>query len=81
MLSTFSIVGRDLRQVGIVDAEGNAAALTGESCMDWAGHVTGPNYTCQGNILTDEEVVQAMATAYETTDDDLAERLLATLEA
>ncbi|SVD07282.1 uncharacterized protein METZ01_LOCUS360136 [marine metagenome] len=34
MPSAFSIVGRDLRQVGIVDAEGNPAALTGESCMD-----------------------------------------------
>jgi len=73
--------GRDLRQVGIVDAEGNAAAFTGESCMEWAGHITGPNYTCQGNILTGEAVVHAMATAYETTDDDLTERLLAALEA
>ena len=73
--------GSNLRQVGIVDADGNAAAFTGESCLEWAGHVTGPNYTCQGNILSGEEVVEAMATTYETTDDDLTERLLAALEA
>lgn len=73
--------GRDIRQVGIVDADGNAAAYTGESCIDWAGHVTGANYTCQGNVLVGEEVVQAMATAFETTDDDLADRLMASLDA
>ncbi|MBT5877418.1 MAG: DUF1028 domain-containing protein [Candidatus Latescibacteria bacterium] len=73
--------GRDIRQVGIVDAEGNAAAFTGESCIDWAGHMTGTNYTCQGNVLVGEEVVEAMAAAFETTDDDLADRLLASLDA
>lgn len=73
--------GRTVRQVGMVDADGNAAAYTGEACMEWAGHLTGPDYACQGNILTGEEVVQAMAKAFESTEEDLAERLITALVA
>ena len=42
---------RALRQVGMVDKQGNAAAFTGEDCYEWAGHVVGDGFTCQGNIL------------------------------
>lgn len=73
--------GRTIRQVGMVDAEGNAAAYTGQDCLAWAGHVTGPNYACQGNILAGAAVVQAMAEAFESTEDDLPERLIAALSA
>jgi uncharacterized Ntn-hydrolase superfamily protein len=69
------------RQVGIVDAWGHAAAFTGEDCHDWAGSLTGDHYAIQGNILAGRQVVEAMASAYETSDDDLAGRLLAALEA
>src|SRR5215203_2849737 len=69
------------RQVGIVDAWGRAAAFTGEDCHDWAGSVTGEHYAIQGNILAGRQVVEEMASAYETSDDDLAGRLLAALEA
>ena len=48
--------GRDHRQVGIVDVEGNAASHTGSACLDWAGSVTGDGYAIQGNILTGETV-------------------------
>ncbi len=41
----------DHRQVGMVSADGQAAARTGASCMDWAGHRVGDGYTVQGNIL------------------------------
>ncbi|MFY9494080.1 MAG: DUF1028 domain-containing protein, partial [Limnochordia bacterium] len=40
--------GREKRQVGIVDSRGNAATFTGSECHDWAGGVTGENYTAQG---------------------------------
>jgi len=69
------------RQVGIVGAWGRAAAFTGEDCHDWAGSVTGEHYAIQGNILAGRQVVEEMASAYETSDDDLAGRLLAALEA
>ncbi|MCI4366596.1 MAG: DUF1028 domain-containing protein, partial [Thermoplasmata archaeon] len=73
--------GRDHRQLGIVDAKGDAAAFTGAKCMAWAGHVVGPGYACQGNILYGEKVVPAMARTFENTPGDLPERLLAALAA
>ncbi len=75
--------GRDPRQVGIVDVEGNAASHTGSACLDWAGSVTGDGYAIQGNILTGEEVVSAMEAAFLASDPEapLAQRLLAALEA
>ncbi len=73
--------GRDERQLGVVDARGRAAAFTGSKCMDWAGHVVGDGYACQGNILFGPAVVRAMARAYESTGGDIADRLLAALVA
>ncbi|MER3459393.1 MAG: fimbrial assembly protein FimA, partial [Chloroflexota bacterium] len=59
----------------------NAAAYTGEGCLEWAGHIVGKHYACQGNILVGERTVQAMAEAFETTRGELAERLVAALAA
>jgi uncharacterized Ntn-hydrolase superfamily protein len=72
---------REQRQVGIVDAKGRAAAFTGKKCLPWAGHLVGKGYTVQGNILAGEQVVKAMAQAFENTKGELAERLMAALEA
>jgi uncharacterized Ntn-hydrolase superfamily protein len=72
---------KDYRQLGIVDARGKSAAMTGSKCKDWAGHITGDGFTVQGNILTGEAVVKEMAAAYEATGGSLAERLLAALKA
>ncbi|MEM3566796.1 MAG: DUF1028 domain-containing protein [Candidatus Bathyarchaeia archaeon] len=73
--------GRDYRQLGVVDAKGNATAYTGAKCLEWAGSKTGKGYSVQGNILASGEVVRAMAQAYESTKGNLAERLVAALEA
>jgi len=76
-----SDVGRDLRQLGIVDHEGRVAAYTGERCIPWAGHLIGGGYVCLGNILEGEDVVKAMATAFERSGGDpLYERLMLALE-
>jgi uncharacterized Ntn-hydrolase superfamily protein len=72
---------RALRQVGVVDASGHAAAFTGEECFDWAGHIVGENYTCQGNILVSEDTVKAMAETFEDTQGPLVDRLLNALRA
>ncbi|MHA2043114.1 MAG: DUF1028 domain-containing protein [Candidatus Thorarchaeota archaeon] len=69
------------RQVGIVDAKGLAVSHTGKECMEWAGHIVGDGYTCQGNILAGETVVKDMAEAYEKTEGDLIDRLFAALNA
>ena len=74
--------GRELRQVAIVDRDGNTAAYTGAQCIPWAGQVEGGGYVCIGNILAAEEVVKAMARAFEVSaDEELPERLLRALEA
>jgi len=73
--------GRENRQVGIIDADGEAVNFTGSSCLDWAGGATGVDYACQGNILASEAVVTAMAEAFEMTEGELADRLLAALVA
>ncbi len=67
------------RQVGMVDKNGNAAAHTGSDCFDWAGHRIGNGYTCQGNILTGGDTLDAMAEAFENTQGQLPERLAAAL--
>ena len=69
--------------MGIVDVEGRAASHTGAACLEWAGGVTGEGYAIQGNILTGEEVVVAMQSAFVASDTaaPLAERLLAALRA
>ena len=72
---------KDMRQVGVVDAAGNAANFTGPKCMPWAGAKSGKHYTCQGNLLAGEQVVTAMATAFEEAKGPLAWRILAALEA
>lgn len=55
---------RHIRQVGMVDRQGVAAAFTGEGCHDWAGHIVGEGYACQGNILI-PGTVEAMAAQFE----------------
>lgn len=67
------------RQIGIVDAKGKCAAHTGEDCFDYAGHLVGENFTCQGNILAGRGVLEAMARAYQSTAGELADRLVAAL--
>ncbi|MGB5910751.1 MAG: DUF1028 domain-containing protein [Promethearchaeia archaeon] len=72
---------REQRQIGIVDSYGNTAAFTGTKCFDWAGHLIGKNFSCQGNILASEDVVNAMAEAFKNNKNDLVEKLFAALEA
>lgn len=74
--------GRDERQLGVVDAQGDAASWTGPGCNDWAGHKTGPGYAAQGNILVGEETVSALATTFEANAHlPLAPRLIECLAA
>ena len=70
-----------VRQVAMVDRDGSAAALTGDSCIAHASHRTGAGYSVQANMMLTDRVPAAMARAYETSDGDLAERMLASLEA
>jgi len=71
--------GREHRQIGVVDAKGEAVAHTGTECMEWAGQIVGHGFTCHGNILTGEAVVVDMAEAFENTEGDLIDKLFAGL--
>ena len=73
--------GKEVRQVAMVDAAGRAAAHTGQMCIFAAGHHTGAQYSVQANLMENSTVWDAMARAYETASGDLAERMLAALEA
>ena len=67
------------RQFGIVSADGLSSTYTGPGCLPWAGGRAGRNYAVQGNILTGEDVVIAMETAFLETKGTLADRMYAAL--
>jgi uncharacterized Ntn-hydrolase superfamily protein len=70
------------RQFAVVDMAGRAVAFTGNECPDWAGHEAGDGFSVQGNRLAGQDVVKAAADSMRRTDElDLAERLVAALEA
>ena len=71
----------DTRQVAMVDTQGNVATHTGARCIAEAGHRQGQNYSVQANLMLKDTVWDAMAQAYEDSTGDLAERMLAAMEA
>ena len=73
--------GAAMRQVAMIDATGRAAAHTGARCIAEAGNLVGEGYSVQANLMLKDTVWPAMAKAYETSEGDLAERLMAALEA
>jgi uncharacterized Ntn-hydrolase superfamily protein len=86
--------GRDTRQLAVIDAKGRSAVYTGRRVIDrntdkndpvhyggYAGHISGPHYSVQGNTLASVEVVKAMAAAFEKGKGSLAERLMDALDA
>ena len=73
------------RQVSMIDASGRTSSFTGSRCNDWAGHIAGPNFAVQGNLLAGQAVVEGMAEAFETSSNipgtELADWLMASLQA
>ncbi len=73
--------GRDMRQVGLVDATGRSAAHTGDRCVAEAGHVCAAGVSVQANMLERADVWLAMLDTFGRARGDLADRLAATLHA
>jgi len=71
----------EVRQVAMIDAQGNIAAFTGKHCIAYAGDLQGENFSVQANLMINEGVPQAMAEAFRTAKGSLAERMLAALDA
>lgn len=73
--------GREVRQVAMIDAQGRVDAWTGKNDIQAAGHVVGQNFSVQANLMLNDKVWPAMAQAFENTKGDLADRMLAALDA
>jgi uncharacterized Ntn-hydrolase superfamily protein len=73
--------GRDVRQVAMIDAQGRVDAWTGKNDIQAAGHIVGKNFSVQANLMLNDKVWPAMAKAFESTKGDLADRMLAALDA
>ncbi|HEV7473143.1 MAG TPA: DUF1028 domain-containing protein [Pyrinomonadaceae bacterium] len=73
--------GREVRQVAMIDAQGRVDAWTGKNDIKSAGHIVGKNFSVQANLMLNDKVWPAMAQAFENTKGDLADRMLAALDA
>jgi len=75
--------GREVRQVAMIDAAGRVGAHTGGRCIAAAGHVVDESqqFSVQANLMHHDTVWPAMARAYRESEGDLAERMLAALDA
>jgi uncharacterized Ntn-hydrolase superfamily protein len=75
-------VGRDLRQLHMIDAQGRIAAYTGKGCIDWCGQRAGLDYSVAGNMLAGPRVLDDTAAAFEAGNRlPFAERLIVALAA
>ena len=73
--------GREVRQVAMIDAQGRVDAWTGKDDIQAAGHIVGKDFSVQANLMLNDKIWPAMAHAFENTKGDLAERMLAALDA
>ena len=73
---------KDSRQLHGVDYLGNSWAWTGNTTIEWAGHINGKNFSVAGNMLAGEKVVKACVDAIESNKLlPLEERMLRALQA
>lgn len=71
------------RQYGIVRLDNgtpSSAGFTGTSCYDYKNHVTGANYSIQGNILLNQAILDSMEAGFLNTQGDLACKLMGALQ-
>jgi uncharacterized Ntn-hydrolase superfamily protein len=70
-----------IRQVALMDLEGNVAHFTGSRCVPACGAVVGDGRIAIGNMLASDTVLDATHAAYEHDGAPFAERLIVALEA
>jgi len=71
----------NVRQLGMIDANGVVANHTGDSAIADNCEIAGDNYTVQANMMWKPTVCEAMSAAFEAAEGDLAERMMIALEA
>jgi uncharacterized Ntn-hydrolase superfamily protein len=72
---------REIRQVAMVDANGQIAAHTGSTTIPEAGQIVGDGFSVQANMMLKNSVWPAMAEAYRGVNGELVDRFLAALDA
>lgn len=71
------------RQYGIaslVNGSPQTAAHTGSACLNYKNHITGPNYSIQGNILLGQAILDSIEARFLNAQGDLACKLMAALQ-
>lgn len=75
-------MGREHRQVHVMDRLGRFAARTGSECVPWCGHLVDNTFSVAGNMLAREAVIQETAAVYKASGHlPFARRLIAALKA
>ncbi|MCH8905836.1 MAG: DUF1028 domain-containing protein [Candidatus Heimdallarchaeota archaeon] len=72
--------GIELRQLGIYSVKHGSFAFTGDKCIPSAAHVIGKNYSCQGNLLSNDDVIPSMSHGFENASGFLVEKIMTALE-
>jgi uncharacterized Ntn-hydrolase superfamily protein len=67
---------KEIRQVIVLNKKGTSAGFTGKKNVDFAGHVSGKDFVCAGNMLTGKEVLGKMSKAFVRSKGELADRLI-----
>ena len=74
--------GREVRQVAMIDVNGNVESFTGKNCIDHASNITGKNFSVQSNMMLNNKVCPAMVKAFDMSKGKpIAERVLIALKA
>jgi uncharacterized Ntn-hydrolase superfamily protein len=74
--------GQAIRQIHMIDAQGQTAAHTGADCVEWCGHIAGDGVSVAGNMLAGPAVIADSLAAYEAhLHLPLPERLMTAMEA
>jgi uncharacterized Ntn-hydrolase superfamily protein len=71
--------GRDVRQLAVLDVNGNVKSYTGKNCIPGCGNIVGKNYSVQANLMLNDKIPAAMSKAFEESKGPLAERIMAAL--
>ncbi|MGG5289842.1 DUF1028 domain-containing protein [Pseudomonas shirazensis] len=71
----------EYRQVTVIDSHGQVALFSGKQALGVHNAVAGEQCAAAGNLLTSQQVIQAMVDAFEQAGGHLADRLLAAMHA
>ena len=71
----------EIRQVAMIDREGNVAVHTGSRTIPESGHIVGDGFSCQANMMWNGSVWESMYDNFSQSEGDLSRRILSSLYA